>query len=114
MKTSLSSLHHLPFYLRHLFAFEIVTKKNNVCLYQIIASNPGEEKTFGEDFGIEDELISHISRRSIDILKTLYRVSLTSLSCSPGFLSKIIVLKINCVLIIPQTETLKPPDCRMS
>lgn len=45
------------------------------CLYQIVASNPGEEKMFGEDFDIEDELVSHISRRSIDILKTLYRVS---------------------------------------
>ncbi|KAJ0247703.1 Eukaryotic translation initiation factor 5B [Hirschfeldia incana] len=48
-------------------------KKGQQVAIKIIASNPGEEKTFGEDFGIEDELVSHISRRSIDILKTLYR-----------------------------------------
>ncbi|KAG2319615.1 hypothetical protein Bca4012_054139 [Brassica carinata] len=48
-------------------------KKGQQVAIKIIASNSGEEKTFGEDFGIEDELISHISRRSIDILKTLYR-----------------------------------------
>ncbi|KAF2619214.1 hypothetical protein F2Q68_00040979 [Brassica cretica] len=48
-------------------------KKGQQVAIKIIASNPGEEKTFGEDFGIEDELVSHISRRSIDILKTLFR-----------------------------------------
>ena len=30
---------------------------------------------FGRHFEIEDELVSHISRRSIDVLKTNYRVS---------------------------------------
>ncbi|KAH0864273.1 hypothetical protein HID58_081484 [Brassica napus] len=53
-------------------------KKGQQVAIKIIASNPGEEKTFGEDFGIEDELVSHISRRSIDILKTLYRDELKS------------------------------------
>ncbi|CAN7034850.1 eukaryotic translation initiation factor 5B isoform X2 [Brassica rapa] len=48
-------------------------KKGQQVAIKIVASNPGEEKMFGEDFDIEDELVSHISRRSIDILKTLYR-----------------------------------------
>ncbi|WZZ33852.1 hypothetical protein YC2023_017253 [Brassica napus] len=43
----------------------------------IIASNPEEQKMFGRHFDMEDELVSHISRRSIDILKTNYRDELS-------------------------------------
>jgi len=44
---------------------------------QIAGSNPEEQqKMFGRHFEIDDELVSHISRRSIDILKSNYRVSL--------------------------------------
>lgn len=44
---------------------------------QIVGSNPEEQqKMFGRHFEIDDELVSHISRRSIDILKANYRVSL--------------------------------------
>lgn len=42
---------------------------------QIVGSNAEEQKMFGRHFDMEDELVSHISRRSIDILKTNYRVS---------------------------------------
>lgn len=49
-----------------------------LCLLQIIASNPEEQKMFGRHFDMEDELVSHISRKSIDILKTNYRVSVLS------------------------------------
>lgn len=43
---------------------------------QIVGSNSEEQqKMFGRHFEIDDELVSHISRRSIDILKTNYRVS---------------------------------------
>ncbi|CAH8357209.1 unnamed protein product [Eruca vesicaria subsp. sativa] len=52
-------------------------KKGQQVAIKIIASNPGEEKMFGNHFGIEDELVSHISRQSIDILKTLYKEELS-------------------------------------
>ena len=46
-------------------------------LLQIVGSNPEEQqKMFGRHFEIEDELVSHISRKSIDLLKANYRVSL--------------------------------------
>lgn len=34
---------------------------------------------YGRHFEIEDELVSHISRRSIDVLKASYRVILNFL-----------------------------------
>jgi translation initiation factor 5B len=44
---------------------------------QIVGSNAEEQKMFGRHFDMEDELVSHISRRSIDILKSNYRDELS-------------------------------------
>ncbi|KAL1189991.1 Translation initiation factor IF-2, chloroplastic [Cardamine amara subsp. amara] len=52
-------------------------KKGSKVAIKIIASNPEEQKMFGRHFDMEDELVSHISRRSIDILKTNYRDELS-------------------------------------
>lgn len=52
-------------------------RDDNVVIFQIVGSNSEEQqKMFGRHFDIDDELVSHISRRSIDILKANYRVSL--------------------------------------
>ncbi|XP_027366313.1 eukaryotic translation initiation factor 5B isoform X2 [Abrus precatorius] len=53
-------------------------KKGQKVAIKIVGSNPEEQqKMYGRHFEIDDELVSHISRRSIDILKTNYRDDLT-------------------------------------
>ncbi|KAL2324624.1 hypothetical protein Fmac_023682 [Flemingia macrophylla] len=50
-------------------------KKGQKVAIKIVGSNPEEQqKMFGRHFEIDDELVSHISRRSIDILKANYRI----------------------------------------
>ena len=45
---------------------------------KIVGSNPEEQqKMFGRHFEMEDELVSKISRRSIDILKANFRKDLS-------------------------------------
>ncbi|KAG4910603.1 hypothetical protein JHK87_056719 [Glycine soja] len=49
-------------------------KKGQKVAIKIVGSNSEEQqKMFGRHFEIDDELVSHISRRSIDILKANYR-----------------------------------------
>lgn len=49
---------------------------------QIVGSNPEEQqKMYGRHFDIDDELVSHISRKSIDVLKANYRVTITYIRC---------------------------------
>ncbi|XVF24628.1 hypothetical protein REPUB_Repub13aG0143600 [Reevesia pubescens] len=53
-------------------------KKGQKVAIKIVGSNPEEQqKMYGRHFELEDELVSHISRRSIDVLKANYRDDLT-------------------------------------
>ncbi|KAK4788329.1 hypothetical protein SAY86_019648 [Trapa natans] len=53
-------------------------KKGQKVAIKIAGSNPEEQqKMFGRHFDYEDELVSHISRRSIDVLKENYREDLS-------------------------------------
>ncbi|KAK1274183.1 hypothetical protein QJS04_geneDACA009741 [Acorus gramineus] len=55
-----------------------VAKKGQKVAIKILGSNSEEQqKMFGRHFEIDDELVSHISRKSIDVLKTNYREDLT-------------------------------------
>ncbi|GMN46650.1 hypothetical protein TIFTF001_015834 [Ficus carica] len=56
-----------------------IAKKGQKVAIKIVGSNPEEQqKMFGRHFEIEDELVSHISRRSIDLLKANYRDDLSN------------------------------------
>ncbi|XP_021762306.1 eukaryotic translation initiation factor 5B-like [Chenopodium quinoa] len=49
-------------------------KKGQQVAIKIVGTNPEEQqKMFGRHFDIEDELVSHISRKSIDVLKANYK-----------------------------------------
>ncbi|KAF7140646.1 hypothetical protein RHSIM_Rhsim06G0017900 [Rhododendron simsii] len=53
-------------------------KKGQKVAIKIVGSNSEEQqKMFGRHFEMEDELVSHISRKSIDVLKTNYRDDLS-------------------------------------
>ncbi|XP_058769868.1 eukaryotic translation initiation factor 5B-like isoform X2 [Vicia villosa] len=54
-------------------------KKGQQVAIKIVGSNSEEQqKMFGRHFEMDDELVSHISRRSIDILKSDYRDELSN------------------------------------
>ncbi|GAB2282273.1 hypothetical protein Dimus_016822 [Dionaea muscipula] len=56
-----------------------IAKKGQKVAIKIIGANPEEQqKMFGRHFELEDELVSHVSRRSIDVLKANYRDDLSS------------------------------------
>ncbi|XP_020261198.1 LOW QUALITY PROTEIN: eukaryotic translation initiation factor 5B-like [Asparagus officinalis] len=56
---------------------ETATKGQKVAI-KIVGSNPEEQqKMFGRHFDMGDELVSHITRRSIDVLKADYRDDLS-------------------------------------
>ncbi|XP_058204345.1 eukaryotic translation initiation factor 5B-like [Rhododendron vialii] len=53
-------------------------KKGQKVAIKIVGSNSEEQqRMFGRHFEMEDELVSHISRKSIDVLKTNYRDDLS-------------------------------------
>ncbi|KAK8967094.1 hypothetical protein KSP40_PGU010428 [Platanthera guangdongensis] len=52
---------------------DIATKDQKVAIKIVSNSAEEQQKMFGRHFEIDDELVSHISRRSIDVLKTNYR-----------------------------------------
>ncbi|KAK9715519.1 hypothetical protein RND81_06G170500 [Saponaria officinalis] len=55
-----------------------IAKKGQKVAIKILGTNPEEQqKMFGRHFDIEDELVSHISRKSIDMLKANYRDDLS-------------------------------------
>jgi translation initiation factor 5B len=55
-----------------------LAKKGQKVAIKIVGSNAEEQqKMFGRHFEMEDQLVSHISRRSIDILKTHHRDDLS-------------------------------------
>ncbi|KAK7343768.1 hypothetical protein VNO77_12786 [Canavalia gladiata] len=54
-------------------------KKGQKVTIKIVGSNPEErQKMFGRHFENDDELVSHISRRSIDVLKAYFRDDLAT------------------------------------
>lgn len=54
-------------------------KKGQQVAIKIVGSNAEEQqKMYGRHFDIDDELVSHISRKSIDVLKANYRDDLTN------------------------------------
>ncbi|KAE8037969.1 hypothetical protein FH972_010518 [Carpinus fangiana] len=55
-----------------------IAKKGQKVAIKIVGSNSEEQqKMFGRHFEVEDELVSHISRKSIDVLKANYRDDLS-------------------------------------
>ncbi|CAI9090352.1 OLC1v1025109C1 [Oldenlandia corymbosa var. corymbosa] len=45
---------------------------------KIVGDNHGQCKEFGRDFGLEDKLVSHITRKSIDVLESLYEEDMSA------------------------------------
>ncbi|GLT62622.1 hypothetical protein SLA2020_352430 [Shorea laevis] len=55
-----------------------IAKKGSMVAIKIVGSNPEEQqKMYGRHFDVEDELVSHVSRKSIDVLKANYRDDLS-------------------------------------
>ncbi|KAJ4797246.1 Eukaryotic translation initiation factor 5B [Rhynchospora pubera] len=56
---------------------DVATKGQKVAIKIVSTNSDEQQKMFGRHFDMEDELVSHISRRSIDILKANYRDDLS-------------------------------------
>ncbi|KAL9261388.1 Eukaryotic translation initiation factor 5B-like protein [Drosera capensis] len=55
-----------------------IAKKGQKVAIKIVGATPEEQqKMFGRHFELEDELVSHVSRKSIDVLKANYRDDLS-------------------------------------
>ncbi|KAI0525238.1 hypothetical protein KFK09_004631 [Dendrobium nobile] len=57
---------------------DVATKDQKVAIKIVSNSAEEQQKMYGRHFEIEDELVSHISRRSIDVLKANYRDDLSN------------------------------------
>ncbi|XP_074575005.1 uncharacterized protein LOC141831528 [Curcuma longa] len=57
---------------------DVATKGQKVAIKMIGTSPEEQQKMYGRHFDIDDELVSHISRKSIDILKANYRDDLSN------------------------------------
>lgn len=56
---------------------DTATKGQKVAIKIVSSNSEEQQKMFGRHFDMEDELVSHITRRSIDILKANYRDDLS-------------------------------------
>lgn len=60
----------------NLYDFDEITEYSLERFRQITGSTPDEQKKcFGRNFGIDDELVSFMTRKSIDLLKENHRVT---------------------------------------
>ncbi|KAK9109243.1 hypothetical protein Sjap_017303 [Stephania japonica] len=57
---------------------DVAKKGSKVAIKIISTSAEDQQKMFGRHFDIDDELVSHITRSSIDVLKANYREDLTN------------------------------------
>ncbi|KAG6489834.1 hypothetical protein ZIOFF_051114 [Zingiber officinale] len=57
---------------------DVATKGQKVAIKMVGTSTEEQQKMYGRHFDIDDELVSHISRKSIDILKANYRDDLSN------------------------------------
>ncbi|KAK9135932.1 hypothetical protein Syun_015262 [Stephania yunnanensis] len=57
---------------------DVAKKGSKVAIKIISTSAEDQQKMYGRHFDIEDELVSHITRSSIDVLKANYREDLTN------------------------------------
>ena len=66
--------------------FVLIEELMHVSFRLLVPIPRSRKKKFGRHFGTDDELVSHISRKSIDVLKANYRESFNKCYCLSFFL----------------------------